>query len=395
MNTLLSHRSQLIKPSATLALGARANQLKAEGKNIINFTVGEPDFDTPELIKEAAIKAMRDGFTKYTPVDGTLNLKKAIAQKFLKENHLSFDPAQIMVSTGAKQCLYNAMQALLNPGDEVLIPAPYWVSYPDMAFLADATPVFIDSNIHQHFKITAEQLQKSITERSRLFIINSPSNPSGMAYTKTELSALAEVLLKHKQISILSDDIYEHIYWGKEPFVNILNVCPELSDRTLVINGVSKAYAMTGWRIGYAAGNREVIKAMTTIQSQSTSNPNSIAQAAAQAALEGPQECIEKMNHAYQQRHAFMIEKFNEMPDVTCLPVDGTFYLLPSFEKFLQKNPQFTSDYDLAEYLLNDIGVAVVPGSAFGAPNCLRLSFATDMKTLEEGIKRINLLSFS
>jgi aspartate aminotransferase len=299
----LADRVQQIKPSPTFALAARANQLKAAGKDIINLTIGEPDFDTPEHIKEAARRALHDGFTKYTATDGIISLRQAVARKFSDENKLTYQPNQIIVSNGAKQSLYNLTQALLNSGDEVIICAPYWVSYSDMVLLAQAKPVVINAGIEQGFKITAQQLEQAITPRTRLLILNSPSNPTGMVYSQRELTEIAQVLLRHPQIIVASDDIYEHIYWGQEPFANILNVCPELYDRTVVINGVSKAYAMTGWRIGYIAGPPTLISGMSNVQAQSTSNPNSIAQVAAQAALEGDQQCARDMNKAYQERH--------------------------------------------------------------------------------------------
>src|SRR6185312_10383481 len=319
MNIILSERAQRIKASPTLALGARANQLKAAGKTIFNLTTGEPDFDTPEFIKEAAQRALRDGFTKYTPVDGTPGLKKAIVEKFARENQLHYEPKQIIVSAGSKQSLYNTMQVLLNPGDEVIIPAPYWVSYPDMALLADGKPVFIQTTPAQNFKITAEQLEQAITPKTRLLIINSPSNPSGIAYRKSELAALAEVLLRHPRIFIATDDIYEHIMWTDEPFVNIINVCPELYSRTIVANGVSKTYSMTGWRVGYAAAAPELVAAMSNIQSHATANPNSIAQVAAQAAIEGDQKFIKEMVKTYRHRHEVVLGKLKAIPGVECL----------------------------------------------------------------------------
>lgn len=305
MHINLSHRVSQIKPSPTLSLSAAANRLKASGKPIINLTVGEPDFDTPEHIKQAARLALDQGCTKYTAVDGIMRLKQAVVDKFKLENQLDYSLGQVIVSSGAKQSIYNLMQSLLNPGDEVIIPTPYWVSYPDMVLLAEAKPVFILSSIESDLKITPQQLEATINEKTRLFIINSPSNPTGMVYTQTELRDLAKILLRHPSVFILTDDIYEHIYWGNKPFKNILNVCPELYDRTLVLNGCSKAYAMTGWRIGYAAGPKEVICAMANMQSQSTSNPNSIAQFAAVAALTGSQDCVQHMNTIYHQRHSF------------------------------------------------------------------------------------------
>lgn len=385
----LANRLKQIKPSATLSLGTRINQLKASGKDIINLTVGEPDFDTPENIKEAARKALRDGFTKYTAVDGIPSLKDAIINKLAKENQLRYEPKQIIVSNGVKQAIYNLAQALLNPGDEVIIPAPYWVSYPEMMLLAEAKPVFIPTTMEQHFKITAEQLEKAITPRTRLLIINSPSNPTGIAYSKAELKQLAEVLLSHPQICIASDDMYEHILWTKEPFVNILNACPELSNRTFVFNGVSKSYAMTGWRIGYTAGPKEVIAAMTMIQSQSTSNPNSIAQVAAQEALTGSQQFVHTMCESFKQRHEVVYKSLQSMSNVKCLPADGTFYIFPKIQNFLDKNPQIISDVQLVDYLVEHAGVALIPGSPFGSPGHLRLSFVMGVDVLEEAMRRL------
>lgn len=391
MKIILSHRLTQIKPSPTLSLSAAANRLKANGKPIINLTVGEPDFDTPKSIKQAARVALDQGFTKYTAVDGMLDLKQAVADKFKRENKLDYPLDQVIVSSGAKQSIYNLMQCLLNPGDEVIIPAPYWVSYPDMALLAEAKPVIISTSIEQHLKITPAQLAAAITEKTRLFIINSPSNPTGMVYTPAELSELAKVLLGHPQVFILTDDIYEHIYWGDLPFENIVNVCPELSHRTLVLNGCSKAYAMTGWRIGYAAGPKEVIAAMANIQSQSTSNPNSIAQFAAASALTGDQDCVRHMNEIYRQRHDFFSRELNKIPGVTCLAAQGAFYSFPSFHAFIGVNKAFASDHELADYLLNKANLATVPGSAFGAPGYLRLSFAVDEARLKEALLRLKI----
>jgi aspartate aminotransferase len=390
LDIILSDRVQKIKPSPTLAVTAKAAQLRASGKDIIGLGAGEPDFDTPEHIKEAAIKAIRDGFTKYTAVDGTPSLKKAIATKFTRDNKLSYAPDQILVSCGGKQSFFNLSLALLNPGDEVIIPAPYWVSYPDMVQIADAIPVIIEAPQSQGFKVTPEQLSAAITPRTRLFVINSPSNPTGVAYTKQELEALADVLLRHPNVLIATDDMYEHILWTKEPFHNILNVCPQLYNRTIVLNGVSKAYSMTGWRIGYAAGPAKLIKAMTNVQSQSTSNPTSISQVAAQAALEGPQDCIKPMLKAFKERHDFVVREFNQLWGVECLESDGTFYSFPNFAKAIAASG-CASDVEYAEKLLNTAEVALVPGSAFGAPGHLRLSFATSMDNLKKAVERLKI----
>jgi aspartate aminotransferase len=392
MKINLSHRVSQIKPSPILSLSAAANRLKASGKPIINLTIGEPDFDTPEHIKQAAHQALDQGCTKYTAVDGILRLKEAVVNKFKQENQLDYSLDQVIVSCGAKQSIYNLMQSLLNPGDEVIIPAPYWASYPDMALLAEAKPVFISASIESCLKITPQQLEAAINNKTRLFILNSPSNPTGMVYTQTELSELAKVLLRHPSVFILTDDIYEHIYWGDKPFKNILNVCPELFDRTLVLNGCSKAYAMTGWRIGYAAGPKEVIRGMTNIQSQSTSNPNSIAQFAAVAALTGKQDCVQKMNEIYHERHRFFSAELNKIPGVHCLAAQGAFYSFPSFHTFIGTHKKFTSDYELADYLLNQANVATVPGSAFGLPGYLRLSYALDKASLEKALSQLKTL---
>jgi aspartate aminotransferase len=391
MPNLLSNRVQRIKPSPTIAVAEKARQLQLEGKHIINLGIGEPDFDTPEHIKEAAIKALHDGITKYTPIDGFLELRKAIVGKFERENHLHYEPKQVLVSCGCKQSFYNMTQALLNSGDEVIIPAPYWVSYPDIILLADATPVFIPTTLAQHFKITGEQLEKAITPKTKLLVLNSPSNPSGMAYTRKELTELANVLLKHPQVMIVSDDIYEHILWSKEPFANILNVCPELYDRTMIVHGVSKSYAMTGWRIGYAVGPKALITAMKDVQSQSTSGANSIAQMAAIAALEGDQACVHNMTHAYQHRHEVLFEALKKIPGIACQPSVGTFYSFPDVSKLMQKIG-INSDIAFGEYLLTETGIAIVPGSAFGAEGCIRISFATDLDTLHEAILRLSEL---
>jgi aspartate aminotransferase len=388
MAITLSSRVERVKPSATLAVANRAAELKAAGHDIIDLSVGEPDFDTPDFIKEAAIKAIHEGFTKYTAVDGISSLKKAIIVKFFDENQLDYRPEQIIVSSGAKQCLFNLFTALLNAGDEVIIPAPYWVSYPEMVLLSDGVPVTIATTMQQRFKISAAQLAAAITPKTRLLILNSPSNPSGMAYTRQELAELAAVLLPHPQIYIVTDDIYEHIFWGAEPFVNIVNACPELYERTVVVNGVSKAYAMTGWRIGYAAGPTRLVSAMKKVQSQSTSNPNSIAQKAAQVGISGQQVFVQEMNQEFKRRHDYFVGALNAIPGLECLPADGAFYAFVSAHKLLQ-NSQIKNDLELAEFFLKVAEVAMVPGSAFGAPDYLRLSFATSMELLQKAVLRI------
>lgn len=387
MSIELSQRVQSIKPSATLTIAAKAQEMRASGTNVISMSVGEPDFGIPEHIKQAAVQAIQDGYNKYTPVDGLPSLKQAIIDKFARENQLKYEANQILVSTGAKQNLYNAFQALLNPGDEVIIPAPYWVSYPAMALLADAKPIVIDTDISQSFKITAEQLRAAITPKTRLFVLNSPSNPSGMTYSNEELSALAEVLLEHPQIVVLSDDIYEHIIWEGQ-FSNILNVCPDLYDRTIVVNGVSKAFSMTGWRIGYSAASPAITAAMKKIQGQSTSNANVIAQLAAQAALKGGLDCVSEMVVAFKRRHDLVVNGLNEIAGFKVLPVTGTFYAFPDVSEAM-KNAGFDNDVDFAAFLLNEAKVATVPGSAFGCDGYLRLSYATDDDSLRTALSQI------
>ncbi len=391
MNTItLSNRVQRIKPSPTLSVTARVAELRAAGRDIIGLGAGEPDFDTPDHIKAAGIEAIRSGFTRYTAVDGTPELKRAIIAKFSRDNGLEYIPEQILVSCGGKQSFFNLAQALLNPGDEVIIPAPYWVSYPDMVLLADGEPVIIPAGVETGFKITPDQLAATITPKTRLFVINSPSNPTGVAYTRAELAALGEVLKQHPQVLIATDDMYEHILWSAEPFSNILMACPDLNARTIVLNGVSKVYAMTGWRIGYAGGPAGLIKAMKKVQSQSTSNPTSISQVAAQAALDGDQACIQPMLKAFRERHDFVVAALNDIPDVHCLPADGTFYCFPQVQAVIDRLDGIADDIELAEHLLDKAGVALVPGSAFGAPGYIRLSFATGMDTLGTALERLS-----
>lgn len=389
MSIKLSDRVQRIKPSPTLAVTARAASLRAAGQDIIGLGAGEPDFDTPEHIKQAARDAINAGKTKYTAVDGTVELKNAIINKLNKDNGLSYELDQVLVSCGGKQSFFNLAQALLNDGDEVIIPAPYWVSYPDMSLLAGGVPVIVQAGQDQAFKITPEQLEAAITEKTKLVVINSPSNPSGKAYTKSELAALGEVLLKHPDILVATDDMYEHILWCDEPFSNIVMACPALYDQTIVLNGVSKAYSMTGWRIGYAAGPVKLVKAMKKIQSQSTSNPTSISQYAAQAALEGDQSCISEMLVAFKERHDYVVEKLNEMEGVSCIASDGTFYCFPDFNPVLNRMGDINNDVDLAEYILEKSGVALVPGSAFGLDGHMRISIATSMDNLVNAMDRI------
>ncbi len=389
MDTKLSRRVQLIKPSPTLAVTNRAAELRAEGKDIIGLGAGEPDFDTPEFIKEAAIAAIRNGQTKYTAVDGTPALKQAIIDKFSRDNNLSYQSDQILVSCGGKQSFFNLSLALLNPGDEVVIPAPYWVSYPDMVRISEGEPVIVETSDATRFKMTPDQLEAAITPKTKLVVLNSPSNPTGTAYSHSELKALAEVLLKHPHVMVATDDMYEHILWTDEPFANIVTVCPELYDRTFVLNGVSKAYSMTGWRIGYAAGPAEIIKAMKKIQSQSTSNPASISQAAATAAISGPQACIGEMVKAFKERHDYLVEALNGIEGISCIKGDGTFYAFPNMKALIERLPGVSNDVELAAHFLNNGGVALVPGSAFGAPGYGRLSFATSIEVLQDAIGRI------
>ncbi|MFQ5756069.1 MAG: pyridoxal phosphate-dependent aminotransferase [Acidiferrobacterales bacterium] len=388
----LSHRVKRIKPSPTIAVSQRAAELQRAGKDVIGLGAGEPDFDTPDHIKRAAIHAVQRGFTKYTAVDGIPSLKQAIVEKFKRENNLVFETDQILVSAGGKQSLFNLAQALLAAGDEVIIPAPYWVSYPDIVLLADATPVFVPAGGEQSFTITPEQLDQAITPNTRLLIINSPSNPSGAVYSRAELRALGEVLRNHPDVLIATDDIYEHILWSDEPFCNIANACSDLLARTIVVNGVSKAYAMTGWRIGYAAGPQTLIAAMRKIQSQSTSNPTSISQVAAEAALSAKQHCIRPMLEAFTQRHELVVTRLNEIRGIKCLRAQGAFYAFLDVREAIVDQAGVTNDIEMAEYILNEAGVALVPGSAFGAQGYLRLSFATGKDILDSALDRLERL---
>lgn len=388
MSLPVSRRVQRAKPSPTVALTGRVAQLKAEGKDIIGLGAGEPDFDTPQHIADAGVDAIRKGFTRYTPLEGTPDLKDAIIAKFKRENALDYKRNQILVSSGAKQTIFNLVLALVDAGDEVIVPAPYWVSYPDMVALADGIPVIPYAGPEQGYKITAAQLEAAITPRTRLFILNSPSNPTGAAYTRDELRAFGDVLVKHPQVVICTDDMYEHIYWGSEPFASFAAVCPELYDRTVTVNGVSKAYAMTGWRIGYCGAPVEVVTAMSTIQGQSTSNASSIAQKAAVVALNGDQSCVRDMNVHFKQRHDFMVAGLNKLPGISCLPGAGTFYAFANVDTAM-KITGAKDDNAFAEHLLIHGGVAVVPGSGFGAPGHVRLSFACSMQTLQEALHRM------
>jgi aspartate aminotransferase len=385
----ISTKVDQIKPSATITVSAQAMDLKARGKDIISLGAGEPDFDTPVHIREAAIAAINAGKTRYTQVDGTPELKAAIARKFREQNSLEFSASQIIASNGAKQSLYNLMVALLNRDDEVIVPAPYWVSYPDMVKLADADPAILSASPENDYKITARELQNTLNENTRMLILNAPSNPTGKVYSGEEYRALGDVLVEHPKVFIVCDDIYEHIYWGDSPYLTFLNACPELAERTAVVNGVSKGYAMTGWRIGYLAGPEDVVRAMRKVQGQSTSCPSSISQAAAVAALEGPQDCLEEMRQAFELRYRYIHEALNAIEGVDCPECDGAFYAFPSFQGFIDRMDNLRDDVELAGWLLTEAGVATVPGTAFGAPGHLRLSFASSMEQLEEAIGRI------
>jgi aspartate aminotransferase len=384
----LSRRVQRVKPSPTLAVTARAARLKAEGKDVIGLGAGEPDFDTPAHIAQAGIDAIKSGFTRYTNVDGINELKDAIIRKFEVDNGIKYERPQILVSSGAKQTIYNLCMAVLDPGDEAIIPAPYWVSYPDMVMLADGHPVMPFAGPAQGYKITPRQLAAAITPKTRLVLLNSPCNPTGAAYTRAELRALGDVLLEHPRIIIGTDDMYEKIYWAPEPFCSLLTAVPELYNRTITINGVSKAYAMTGWRIGYCGGPKEIITAMGTIQGQSTSNASSISQKAATVALSSDQSCVATMNEAFKARHDFVVQGLNSLPGVSCLPGAGTFYAFADVSKAMA-SLGCREDGEFAELLLNEGGVAVVPGGGFGAPGHIRISFATSMQNLEKAIERM------
>lgn len=375
-------------PSATSAVLGLAAELREAGRDVISLGAGEPDFDTPDHIRQAAIEAIREGQTRYTAIDGTSQLKAAIQRKFERDNGLKYAPDQILVSCGAKHTLFNACMAILSHGDEAIIPAPYWVSYPDMVRVAEGVPVIIETGIDSDFKVTPEQLDAAITDKTRVLFLNSPSNPSGSCYSREELAALGEVLTKHPQIVILADDIYEHIHWAAEPFCSIATACPELIDQVVTINGVSKCYAMTGWRIGYAGGPREVIKAMKTMQSQITSNPCSISQVAAATALDGDQSCIKEMVAAYKARSDYLVNALNEIPGFECREGEGAFYAFPRVTGAL-KAKGMAGDADLVQLLLNEADVVLVPGTPFGAPGYVRLSFACSIGELEKAVARI------
>jgi len=375
-------------PSATSAVLGLAAQLREAGRDIISLGAGEPDFDTPQHIKKAAIQAIHDGQTKYTAIDGTSQLKAAIQRKFERDNQLSYSPDQILVSVGAKHTLFNACMAVLSPGDEAIIPAPYWVSYPDMVRVAEGTPVIIDTGIEDGFKITPAKLSRAISAKTRLLFLNSPSNPTGSCYTRDELVALGEVLKDHPEVVVLADDIYEHIHWAEEPFASLASACPGLYGQVVTINGVSKCYAMTGWRVGYAGGPAEVIKAMKTIQSQITSNPCSISQVAAAAALDGDQACVTEMRKAYQSRSDYVVAALNDIPGFECREGEGAFYAFPKVTGAMAAKGLAT-DADLVKLLLERGDVVMVPGTPFGAPGYVRISFACSLGELRDAISRI------
>ena len=388
---LLSERIRTIKPSPTLAMNAKALSMRAAGVDVISFGVGEPDFDTPRHIREEAIRAIEEGFTRYTAVGGIPELKDAIVEKFRRDNDLSYEPDEVMVSCGGKHVLYNLAQAFLNPGDEVIIPAPYWVSYPPIVILAGASPVIVGTQEADDFKLSPESLEKAITPRTRLLILNSPSNPTGSVYTESELRALIEVILKYN-IWVISDEIYEKLIFDDRPFHSVAQLSEEAKSKTFVVNGVSKTYAMTGWRIGYVAGPRQIMAGMTKIQSQSTSNPNSIAQKAAVAALNGPQDSIEAMVEAFVSRREYLLERLNAIKGVHCNVPGGAFYAFPNFSHYFNAETEgraIKGSVDLCEYLLTEARVALVPGIAFGDDSFMRFSYATGLETIKEGLDRI------
>ncbi len=386
--SIVSNSLKRIKPSPTIAVTSKAREMRAAGKDVIGLGAGEPDFDTPDNIKEAAIEAIRKGDTKYTAVDGTPALKKAIQAKFSRENHLSYELDQISVGTGGKQVLYNAFMATINKGDEVIIPAPYWVSYPDIVLLAGGKPKIIKCDEKNNFKLTPEKLKKAVSKKTKWIIINSPSNPTGCGYTKDEIIALSKILIKNKNLYILSDDIYEHITYDSFKFFTIAQI-EKLKNRTLTMNGVSKSYSMTGWRIGYAAGPKEIIKAMAKIQSQSTSNPTSISQAAAVEALNGTQDFISERSNSFRERRNFVVDSLNNIKGISCLSPEGAFYVFPNCKKLLNKKTKLKTDKDFVEKLLEKAEVAVVQGSAFGLDGYFRISYATSMENLKKAMKRI------
>ncbi len=393
MTIQLSNRIQKVKPSATLAITAKAAELRASGKNIISLSVGEPDFNTPKAAADAGIKAIQEGFTRYTAVPGIPELRKEVTAKFKRDNGLDYTPEQILVSTGGKQCIYNLLMAIINAGDEVIIPAPYWVSYPDMVLLAEGEPVIVECLADADFKLTAAQLEAAITPKTKMMFLNSPSNPTGMAYSADDLKALGAVIRKHPNIVVATDDMYEKIMFDGKQFATFAQVNPDLIDRTVTLNGVSKAYCMTGWRIGFCAGPVDLIKAMSKIQGQSTSNPSSIAQKAALAGLQGPTDELDEMVRTYETRRTWLVNALNAIEGMDCITPDGAFYVFPSITDWLGKTtPEgltLTDDVVVCEWLLEAAGVALVPGTAFGSPGQIRFSYAVSQETLEDAVNRV------
>ena len=385
---MLSNRIQKVKPSATITISAKAMELRANGIDVISLSAGEPDFDTPEHIKQAAIEAINKGQTKYTQVDGTPELKDAIISKFSRDNNLHYQRENIIASTGAKQTLYNLFQSVLEADDEVVIISPYWVSYPDMVLLADANPVIVKTHQEDNFEIDMDSFRAALTDKTKLLILNSPSNPTGLTYTKAQYESMGKILSDYPNILIATDDMYEHIYWGNEPFASFAEVCPNLFDRTITINGVSKAYAMTGWRIGYCGAPKSIAKAMKKVQGQSTSNPSSISQVAAIAALNGPHDAVNMMVGEYKKPHDYMCDALNKINGFNTSPGTGAFYLFPDVSSVIESKG-FADDIEFSSFLIDQANVAVIPGSAFGAEGCIRISYATSMELLKESIARI------
>ena len=385
---MLSNRIQKVKPSATITISAKAMELRANGVDVISLSAGEPDFDTPEHIKKAAIEAINKGQTKYTQVDGTPELKDAIINKFSRDNNLHYQRENIIASTGAKQTLYNLFQSVLEADDEVVIISPYCVSYPDMVILADANPVIMETHQEDNFEIDMDSFRAALTDKTKLLILNSPSNPTGLTYTKVQYESMGKILSDYPNVLIATDDMYEHIYWGNEPFTSFAEVCPNLFDRTITINGVSKAYAMTGWRIGYCGGPKSIVKAMKKVQGQSTSNPSSISQVAAIAALNGPHDAVNMMVGEYKKRHDYLCDALNKINGFKTSPGTGAFYLFPEVSSVIESKG-FADDIEFSSFLIDQANVAVIPGSAFGAEGCIRISYATSMELLKESIARI------
>jgi len=387
---MLSNRVKKVKPSATITISAKAMELRANGIDVISLSAGEPDFDTPEHIKKAAIEAINKGQTKYTQVDGTPELKDAIINKFNRDNNLHYQRDNIIVSTGAKQTLYNLFQSVLEADDEVVIISPYWVSYPDMVILADANPVIMKTHQEDNFEIDMDSFRAALTDKTKLLILNSPSNPTGITYTKAQYKSMGKILSDYPKVLIATDDMYEHIYWGNEPFTSFAEVCPNLFDRTITINGVSKAYAMTGWRIGYCGAPKTIVQGMKKIQGQSTSNPSSISQVAAIAALNGPHDAVNMMVNEYKKRHDYLCDALNKINGFNTSPGTGAFYLFPDVNNVIESKG-FADDIEFSNFLIDQANVAVIPGSAFGAEGCIRISYATSMELLKESIARIKL----